>query len=267
MSTDLARRTSDDICREINACSAKLAQAEKKVEDWKDTRRQFLQELKDRFPEIWLKEVKEKCNIGRAMAYRILQLPPSGKSSENNGSESTSRQAEYSSEEGAEQQEERPRDIAIRLSRQAPGTPEELAADALLLVESFLKQYQIDLQPTRAALIRMLTEAQNANVIEGDAAAEESPSVKRRGRPPGSKNEPNEAASEPAEESPGNSVDTDKSAEAMKAAHEAAEAQSTPAEESLAASVEPESAASTPEVDLTIPTFLRRDPPEQPVQP
>ena len=113
----------------------------------------------------------------------------------------------------------------------------------------------------------MLTEAQKANVIEGDATAEESPSAKRRGRPPGSKNKPNEAASEPAEESPGNSVDTDKSAEAMKAAHEAAEAQSTPAEELLAASVEPELAASTPEGDLTIPTFLRRDPPEQPVQP
>ena len=61
MSTDLARRTSDDICREINACSAKLAQAEKKVEDWKDTRRQFLQELKDRFPDIWLKEAKENA--------------------------------------------------------------------------------------------------------------------------------------------------------------------------------------------------------------
>ena len=36
--------------------------------------------------------------------------------------ESTSRQAEYSSEERAEQQEERPRDIAIRLSRKAPET-------------------------------------------------------------------------------------------------------------------------------------------------
>ena len=34
MSTDLARRTPDDICREINACSTKLVQAEKKVEDW-----------------------------------------------------------------------------------------------------------------------------------------------------------------------------------------------------------------------------------------
>ena len=74
----------------------------------------------------------------RAMAYRILQLPPPEKSGGNKGSEFTSRQAEYSSEEKAEQQEERPRDIAIRLSRKAPGTPEELAADAMLLVESFL---------------------------------------------------------------------------------------------------------------------------------
>ena len=131
------------------------------------------------------------------MAYRILQLPPPEKKSRVKTTirESTSRQAEYSSEEKAEQQEERPRDIAIRLSRKAPGTPEELAADAMLLVESFLEQYQIDLQLTRAALIRMLTEAQKANVIEGDAAAEESPSAKKRGRPPGSKNKPKEAAS------------------------------------------------------------------------
>ena len=107
---------------------------------------------------------------------------------------STSRQAEYSSEERAEQQEERPRDIAIRLSRKAPETPEELAADAMLLVESFLEQYQIDLQLTRAALIRMLTEAQKVNVIEGDATAEKLPSAKKRGRPPGSKNKPKEAA-------------------------------------------------------------------------
>ena len=79
MSTDLANRTSDDICREINACSAKLAQVEKKAQDWRDIRRQYLQELKDKFPDVWLKEVKEKCNIGRAMAYRILQLPSPGK--------------------------------------------------------------------------------------------------------------------------------------------------------------------------------------------
>ena len=137
---------------------------------------------------------------------------------------STSRQAEYSSEEKAEQQEERPCDIAIRLSRKAPGTPEELAADAILLVEvSSLEQYQIDLQLPRAALIRMLTEAQKANVIEGDATAEESPSVKKRGRPPGSKNKPKEAASPepgPATDAPaaptmtavGNGVDPEDSA-------------------------------------------------------
>ena len=199
MSTDLARRTPDDICKEINACTIKLVQAEKKVEDWKDTRRCLIQELKDNYPDVWLKEVKEKCNIGRAMAYRFLQLPPPGKekSSENNGSVSTSRQAEYSSEESAEQQEERPRDIAIGLSRKAPETPEELAADAMLLVESFLEQYQIDPQLTRAALIRMLTEAQKANVIEGDATAEESLSAGKRGRPPGSKNKPKKGAAAP----------------------------------------------------------------------
>ena len=48
-----------------------------------------------------------------------------------------------------------------------------------------------------------MTEAQKANVIEGDAAAEESPSAKKRGRPPGSKNKPKEAAPAPEpEESP-----------------------------------------------------------------
>jgi len=256
MSTDLANRTSDDICREINACSAKLAEVEKKAQDWRDTRRQYLQELKDRFPDIWLKEAKEKCHIGRAMAYRILQLPPPGKekSSKNNDCESTSRQAEYSSEERAEQQEERPRDIAIRLSCKAPEIPEELAADAMLLVESFLEQYQIDLQLTRAALIRTLTEAQKANVIEGDAVAEESPSAKKRGRTPGSKNKPKEAAPAPEpEESPkqaptGNDMDTEATAEARKAAAAAAEPEATPD-------------------DGSIPRFLRRDPPEQPVQP
>ena len=79
MSTDLARRTPDDICKEINACAIKLVQAEKKVEDWNDTRRCLIRELKDNYPDLWLKEVKEKCNIGRAMAYRILQLPSPGK--------------------------------------------------------------------------------------------------------------------------------------------------------------------------------------------
>ena len=71
----MSTRTSDDICKDINACSVKLKAAEKKAQDWRDTRRQFIQELKDTHPDIWLKEVKGKCQIGRAMAYRILQLP------------------------------------------------------------------------------------------------------------------------------------------------------------------------------------------------
>ena len=97
----------------------------------------------------------------------VLQLSSPGKekSNENRDSESTSRQSEYSSDETAEQQDERPRDIAICLSHEAPETPEELAADAMLLIESFLEQYNVDLQLTRAALIRMLTEVQKANVI------------------------------------------------------------------------------------------------------
>ena len=199
MSTNLARRTPDDICKEINACSIKLVQAQNKVEHWKDTRRCLIQELKDSYPDIWLKEVKEKCNIGAPWPIGFFSFPRRKSQVETRAPSLLVDRAEYSSEEKAEQQEERPRDIAIRLSRKAPGTPEELAADAMLLVESFLEQYQIDLQLTRAALIRMLTEAQKANVIEGDATAEKSPSAKKRGRPPGSKNKPKEAASpEPA---------------------------------------------------------------------
>ena len=49
MSNDLAPRTPDDICREMNACSTRLAQAEKKAQDWRDTRLAVLQELKDKF--------------------------------------------------------------------------------------------------------------------------------------------------------------------------------------------------------------------------
>ena len=101
----------------------------------------------------------------------------------------------------------------------------------MLLVESFLDQYQIDLQLTRAALIRMLTEAPKANVVEGDATAEELPSAKKRGRPPGSKNEPKAVAvaePAPATDAPaapttiavGNSVDPEDSAKERGAYHD-----------------------------------------------
>ena len=94
--------------------------------------------------------------------------------------------------------------------------------------------------------------------VERSAAAiESSPEpapAKKRGRPPGSKNKPKEAPAPEPEESPkpaptGNDVDTEATAEKRKAAAAAAEA----------ALVAPD--------DGSIPEFLRRDPPEQPVQP
>jgi hypothetical protein len=86
------------------------------------------------------------------------------------------------------------------------------------------------------------------------AAIESSPEpapAKRRGRPPGSKNKPKEAAPTPEPEvaRAGNDVDMEATAEKRKADAAAAEA------------------APAPEGDLTVPAFLRREPPEQPVQP
>src|SRR5262249_53553812 len=117
------------------------------------------------------------------------------------------------------------RDIAVRLSAKTPETPEEVAADAMLLVEAFLRQYNVAPQLARAELIRRLTKAQEANVIRHEEAADidaeasagamkermaeldapapepAAPERPRRGRPPGSKNRPKDphaqAAAEP----------------------------------------------------------------------
>lgn len=142
-------------------------------------------------------------------------------------------------------------------------------ADLDLLSELILQKLTFAFKGGESA--EELAEARKAAYEEMEgaeevAAASPSPEpapAKKRGRPPGSKNKHKEAAPAPTEESPkpapsaeeGNSVDTDKSAEAMKAAHEAAEAE-------LASTDVP-----ARERDLTIPTFLRRDPPERPVQP
>jgi hypothetical protein len=249
MSTDLARRTSDDICREINACSAKLAQAEKKVEDWKDTRRQFLQELKGKIPDIWLKEAKEKCNIGRAMAYRILQLPKPENVDTSTDASLQSRQEEFAP--------------AAQAEGHAPDLPDDAAPDdravqwadeMLLRIEQDIKEEDIDLWLGLHALYRR-TGDQIGELGRQRAAALAPPTepAKKRGRLSGSKNKPKEAEPAPVE-SPkpaptGNDVDTEATAERRKADAAAAEA------------------APAPERDLTIPTFLRRDPPEQPVQP
>ena len=244
MSTDLARRTSDDICREINACSAKLAQAEKKVEDWKDTRWQFLQELKDRFPDIWLKEAKEKCNIGRAMAYRILQLPKPENVDTSTDASLQSRQEEFAP--------------AAQAEGHAPDLPDDAAPDEraaqwademLLRIEQDIKEEDIDLWLGLHALYRRIGD-QIGELGRQRAAALAPPTepAKKRGRLSGSKNKPKEAEPAP-EELPkpaptGNAADVDDSASAMKAKMAALDGD-----------------------DCSIPGFLRRDPPEQPVQP
>jgi hypothetical protein len=167
----MSARTSDDICKEINACSTKLAVAEKKTQDWRDTRRQYIQELKDTYPDIWLKEAKEKCQIGRAMAYRILHLPKP-ENAENSGDASLPSRQTAPGHEAAnsilvprDTPAPEPRAISIRLSPKPPETPKGVAADAMLVIESFLKQHNVDLQATRAELIKLLTEAQNANTL------------------------------------------------------------------------------------------------------
>jgi hypothetical protein len=224
----MSPRTSDDICKDINACSVKLKAAEKKAQDWRDTRRQFIQELKDTHPDIWLKEVKGKCQIGRAMAYRILQLPRPKNVDTSTDASLQSRQTP-SEEIGGETAENvvpiparapEPREFRVRLSRTPAETPEGVAADAMLLVGAFLKQHNIDLQSARAELIRLLTAAQEANVlryeeapdVDTEASAEAmkekmaeldapAPERPKRGRPPGSKNRPKDpraqAAAEP----------------------------------------------------------------------
>src|SRR5262245_8377429 len=216
----MSNRTSGDICKDINACSVKLKAAEKKCQDWKDTRRHYIQELKDKYPDIWVTEVREKCQIGRAMAYRILQLPRPENVDTSTDASLQSRQTP-SAEIGGETAENvvplpvsapEPREFRVRLSRTPAETPEGVAADAMLLVGAFLKQHNVDLQSARAELIRLLTAAQQDNVLryeetagvdteaeamkkkmaELDAPAPEpaAPERPRRGRPPGSKNKP-----------------------------------------------------------------------------
>ena len=91
--------------------------------------------------------------------------------------------------------EEEPREIVIRLSRKAPQTAEEVAADAMLLVGAVLRQYDVDQQQARAELIRLLTK-------DNEPIAPETPAM------------PIPATTE----AEGNGVDVNTSAETMKSA-------------------------------------------------
>jgi hypothetical protein len=152
--------------------------------------------------------------------------------------------------------------IATNVSRESHGSdlPDDAAADEraaqwademFLRVEQDIKEEDIDLWLALHALYRRIGD-QIGDLGKQRAAALAPPPTepepaKKRGRPPGSKNKPKEAA--PPRPAPtGNDVDTEATAEARKAAAAAAEPEATPD-------------------DGSIPGFLRRDPPEQPVQP
>jgi hypothetical protein len=152
----MSTRTSNDICKDINACSTKLAAAEKRALDLKDTRRQFIQELKDGYSDIWLKEVKEKCQIGRAMAYRILQLPKPENTEDSGDGSLLSRRAAPTGEVVTVPAGE----VVTMPAPRELKTPKEVAADAMVMLADFLERHNVDLQATRAELINLLTEAQ-----------------------------------------------------------------------------------------------------------
>jgi hypothetical protein len=146
--------------------------AEKKAQDWRDTRRQYIQELKDGYPDIWLKEVKEKCQIGRAMAYRVLQLPKP-ENAENPGDASLlSRQTAPTGEVVTAPAGEA---MTVPVPRELKN-PKEVAADAMVMIAEFLERHNVDLKATRAELIKLLTEAQNANTLTfAEVASAKSP--------------------------------------------------------------------------------------------
>ena len=154
------------------------------------------------------------------------------------------------------------KEVATNVSRESHGSdlPDDAAADEraaqwademFLRVEQDIKEEDIDLWLALHALYRRIGD-QIGDLGKQRAAALAPPPTepepaKKRGRPPGSKNKPKEAA--PPRPAPtGNDVDTEATAEARKAAAAAAEPEATPD-------------------DGSIPGFLRRDPPEQPVQP
>jgi hypothetical protein len=169
----------------------------------------------------------------------------------------------------AAEAEPQPGGATYSKSREYRLTEDDYAAQIVRDVEAEIANLEGEVDDPdllRELILQKLTHAfkdkgggQTAPAIE--SSSEPAP-AKKRGRPKGSKNKRKDAAAPepaPTQESPqpppattGNTIDLEQSAEKMKAAHEAADA---------------ESVAPAPEGDLTIPTFLRRDPPEQPVRP
>jgi hypothetical protein len=176
-------RTSDQICEEINAVTKKAEHHQKKTNDFWDTRKALVVELKRDFPDIWLDELKERCQIGRSQAFKIAAIADGRTTEVKEREKNTEANRRYRRPPQAETvrddsippsatsvhhdglpvlidapkpPEEEPREIVIRLSRKAPQTAEEVAADAMLLVGAVLRQYDVDQQQARGELIRLL---------------------------------------------------------------------------------------------------------------
>jgi hypothetical protein len=225
-------RPAEQICSEINAVTKKAEFHKNKSEDFWETRKALVRELKKEYPEAWLGELKDRCQIGRSQAFKLAAIAdgrtdiekerekqreadrrhhesksPSIDGLDESGSDkavdhaaladdeerkSVEPQHEPVSIDAPEPPEEEPREIVIRLSRKAPQTAEEVAADAMLLVGAVLRQYDVDQQQARAELIRLLTK-------DNEPIAPETPAM------------PIPAAAE----AEGNGVDVDTSAETM----------------------------------------------------
>src|SRR5260370_32431816 len=61
-------------CRRINALADKLANAERKIEEYQRSIGQHIAAIKAVRPNDWEKIVKAKCKLGRSRAYELLAI-------------------------------------------------------------------------------------------------------------------------------------------------------------------------------------------------
>ena len=67
-------RPAEQICSEINAVTKKAEFHKNKSEDFWETRKALVRELKKEYPEAWLGELKDRCQIGRSQAFKLAAI-------------------------------------------------------------------------------------------------------------------------------------------------------------------------------------------------
>jgi hypothetical protein len=255
----MSKRTTETICTEINAVQSKMESAEKRAADLRDTRKSLVLELRETHPDRWLDELKTRCQIGRSQAFKIAAIADGRTTEErereknaeavrrhraihatsplhlgSNGlgnaavdlqASTDARKAAYGEASDATYPsipKPESRKITMLLPQPAPETPEDLAAELMLLFGEVTRQYDnIDPPLVRAELIRLLSIAPDqpparapGNGVDVDTSAEvvkagfaelaadlgaalSEPPKRKRGRPAGSKNKARVAASTP----------------------------------------------------------------------